>query len=467
MTEYRLLIDGKLVAGDMTMAVVNPANEQVLAEAPRASRAQLDAAVAAARTAFPGWAARPIEERRALILQIAEALDARAEEFARLLTQEQGKPLPEAQAEILYTCAFIRHLAGYDLPVKVIEDNDSRLVRQFRKPLGVVGAIIPWNFPVLIVAFKLPLALLAGNTMVVKPAPTTPLTTLKLGEIIAGILPPGVVNIVTDQNDLGAALTAHPDVAKISFTGSTATGQKIMASAASTIKRLTLELGGNDAAIVLPGADPAKVAPGLFAGAFMNAGQVCLAIKRAYVHDSIYEDVCARLAALAEAAVVGDGLQQGTTIGPLQNRMQFEKVRGFLDSARADGRILAGGEVSEGPGFFIRPTIVADVRDGDRIVDEEQFGPILPVIRFEDVESAVASANRLDLGLGGSVWGEDRALARSVAERMESGTVWINKHLDFGPNMPFGGAKQSGLGVEFAEEGLHEFTQIRIVNEAR
>ncbi|WJS86653.1 aldehyde dehydrogenase family protein [Paracoccus sp. TOH] len=467
MTEYRLLIDGKLVAGDMTMAVVNPANEQVLAEAPRASRAQLDAAVAAARTAFPGWAARPIEERRALILQIAEALDARAEEFARLLTQEQGKPLPEAQAEILYTCAFIRHLAGYDLPVKVIEDNDSRLVRQFRKPLGVVGAIIPWNFPVLIVAFKLPLALLAGNTMVVKPAPTTPLTTLKLGEIIAGILPPGVVNIVTDQNDLGAALTAHPDVAKISFTGSTATGQKIMASAASTIKRLTLELGGNDAAIVLPGADPAKVAPGLFAGAFMNAGQVCLAIKRAYVHDSIYEDVCARLAALAEAAVVGDGLQQGTTIGPLQNRMQFEKVRGFLDSARADGRILAGGEVSEGPGFFIRPTIVADVRDGDRIVDEEQFGPILPVIRFEDVESAVASANGLDLGLGGSVWGEDRALARSVAERMESGTVWINKHLDFGPNMPFGGAKQSGLGVEFAEEGLHEFTQIRIVNEAR
>ena len=467
MTEYRLLIDGKLVAGAMTMEVVNPANEQVLALAPRASTAQLDAAVAAARAAFPAWAARPIAERRALIERLADRIEAGAEGLARLLTQEQGKPLPEAQAEIAYTCAFIRHLASYELPVKVIEDNETRLVRQFRKPLGVVAAIIPWNFPVLIVAFKLPLALLAGNTMVVKPAPTTPLTTLKLGEIMAELLPPGVVNIITDQNDLGAALTTHPDVAKISFTGSTATGQKIMASAASSIKRLTLELGGNDAAIVLPGADPAKVAPGLFSGAFMNAGQVCLAIKRAYVHDSIYEEVCERLAVLAREAVLGDGLEQGVTIGPLQNRMQFEKVQGFLDSARADGRILAGGEVSAGPGYFIAPTIVADVKDGHRIVDEEQFGPILPVIRFDDVEAALASANGLDLGLGGSVWGEDRDLARSIAERMESGTVWINKHLDFGPNMPFGGAKQSGLGVEFAEEGLAEFTQIRVVNEAR
>lgn len=467
MTEYRLLIDGKLVPGDMTMEVVNPATEEVLAHAPRASVTQLDAAVAAARAAFPAWAARDIAERRRMILAIADRLEVRCDEFARLLTQEQGKPLPEATAEIVYTCAFIRHLASYDLPVKVIEDSDTRLVQQFRRPLGVVGAIIPWNFPVLIVAFKLPLALLAGNTVVLKPAPTTPLTTLRLGEIMAEVLPPGVVNIITDQNDLGARLTAHPDIAKISFTGSSATGQKVMASAASTIKRLTLELGGNDAAIVLPGADPAKVAPGIFAGAFLNAGQVCLAIKRAYVHGSIYEEVCARLAELANQAVVGDGLEQGTTIGPVQNRMQFEKLKGFLDAARAEGRIIAGGEAVEGPGFFIRPTIVADVANGTRIVDEEQFGPILPVIRFDDVETALLHANDTPWGLGGSVWGEDRALARKVAERVESGSVWINKHLDFGPNMPFGGAKQSGLGVEFAEEGLAEFTQIRVLNEAR
>lgn len=467
MTHYRLLIGGKLVEGDSTMAVVNPATEEVLAQAPRASEAQLEQAVAAAKAAFPAWAARPIAERRAMILTLADRLEARVEEFARLLTQEQGKPLPESTAEIVYTCAFIRHLASYDLPVKVIEDSETRLVQQFRRPLGVVGAIIPWNFPVLIVAFKLPLALLAGNTVVLKPAPTTPLTTLLLGEIMAEVLPAGVVNIITDQNDLGARLTSHPDIAKISFTGSSATGQKVMAAAAGTIKRLTLELGGNDAAIVLPGADPAKVAPGLFAGAFLNAGQVCLAIKRAYVHGSIYEEVCARLAALAEQAVLGDGLEQGVTIGPVQNRMQFDKLKGFLEAARAEGRIIAGGTVEDRPGFFIRPTIVADVEDGARIVDEEQFGPILPVIRFDDVEAALARANSSVWGLGGSVWGEDREANRRVAERMESGSVWINKHLDFGPNIPFGGAKQSGLGVEFAEEGLAEFTQIRILNEAR
>lgn len=467
MTEYKLLIGGKLVDGAAEMEVLNPATEEVLALAPRGSAAQMDEAVAAAKAAFPAWAALTIEARRALIMALADRIEADADAFARLLTQEQGKPLPEAQAEIAYSAAFIRHLASYDLPVKVIEDNESRLVRQLRKPLGVVGAIIPWNFPVLIIAFKLPLALLAGNTVVIKPSPTTPLTALKLGAIMADLLPAGVVNVVTDLNDLGAQLTAHADVAKITFTGSTATGARVMASAAGTIKRLTLELGGNDAAIVLPGADPAKVAQGLFSGAFLNAGQVCLAIKRAYVHGSIYDEVCERLAALADAAVVDDGMKQGTTIGPLQNRAQYEKVKDFIASARADGRIIAGGGTEDRAGYFLRPTIVADVANGHRIVDEEQFGPILPVIRFEDVDQVIAAANDSPLGLGGSVWGEDRAENIRVAEQMESGTVWINKHLDFGPNMPFGGAKQSGLGVEFAEEGLAELTQIRVINEAR
>lgn len=465
--DYKLLIGGKLVTGDLTLDVVNPATEEVFAVAPRASEAQLDEAVAAAKAAFPAWSATPIEKRRAAILELADALEQRIEEFARLLTQEQGKPLAESTAEITFTVAFIRHLASYDLPVKVIEDNENRLVRQFRRPLGVVGAIIPWNFPVLIIGFKLPLALLAGNTIVIKPAPTTPLTSLLFGELAAKIVPPGVINVITDLNDLGARLTSHPDVAKISFTGSTATGQKVMASAANTIKRLTLELGGNDAAVVLPGADPATVAPGLFAGAFLNAGQVCLAIKRAYVHESIYDEVCERLAGLAEDAIVDDGMKQGTTIGPVQNKAQFEKLRQFLDDARQSGRIIAGGEVQDRPGYFIRPTIVADVSDSDRIVAEEQFGPILPIIRFSDVDDAIASANGSPWGLGGSVWGADIEQARSVAERMDSGTVWINKHLDFGPNMPFGGAKQSGIGVEFAEEGLAEYTQIQVINEAR
>ncbi|MDO5621176.1 MAG: aldehyde dehydrogenase family protein [Paracoccus sp. (in: a-proteobacteria)] len=465
MTDYSLLIGGKLVPGDATMDVINPATEEVLATCPRGSVAQMDQAVAAAKAAFPAWAARPITERRAMLLALADALEAQQDAFARLLTQEQGKPLPEATAEIIYSTVFIRQLAVLDLPVKVIEDSATSRIEQHRMPLGVVGAIIPWNFPLLIICFKIPCALLAGNTVVIKPAPTTPLVTLKLGELMADIFPAGVVNIVTDLNDLGGHLSTHPDVAKVSFTGSTETGRKVMASAAGTLKRLTLELGGNDAAIVLPGADPETVAPGIFGGAFMNAGQVCLAIKRAYVHDSIYDEVVERLAKLANEAVVGDGLQQGTTIGPLQNKMQYDKVQTFLDDARKDGRIVAGGKVRDGAGYFIEPTIVADIDDNSRLVTEEQFGPILPVVRYTDPEDALTRANASPWGLGGSVWG-DRAAARQIALRMESGTAWVNKHLDFGPHAPFGGAKQSGIGVEFAEEGLHEFTQLHIVNEA-
>ncbi|MDA5195048.1 aldehyde dehydrogenase family protein [Govanella unica] len=467
MHDFKLLIDGKLVAGDLIMDVVNPATEEVLAKCPRASEAQLNKAVAAANAAFPGWAAKSIEERRAALLKLADALHGRAGEFARLLTQEQGKPIAEATAEIAYSEAFIRAFAMQELPHKVIEDTETRRVEAHRRPLGVVAAIIPWNFPVLVVAFKMPLALLAGNTVILKPAPTTPLTTLLLGELCAGIFPPGVVSVITDANDLGGVLTKHPDIRKVSFTGSTETGKKVMASAADTIKRITLELGGNDAAIVLGDVDPKQAAPGIFAGAFTNAGQVCLAIKRVYAHESIYDALCDELGELAKAAVVGDGLEQGTTIGPVQNRMQFEKLKGFLDDARKNGTIVAGGEVSDQPGYFIRPTIVRDVTDGMKIVDEEQFGPILPIIKFSDKEDALKRANASPYGLGGSIWATDPTAAYDLATRMDSGTVWINKHLDFGPNIPFGGAKQSGIGVEFAEEGLAEFTQLHIINMAR
>jgi acyl-CoA reductase-like NAD-dependent aldehyde dehydrogenase len=239
-----------------------------------------------------------------------------------------------------------------------------------------------------------------------------------------------------------------------------------MASAADTIKRLTLELGGNDAAIVLPDVDPVKVAPAIFGAAFMNAGQVCLAVKRVYAHSQIYDSLCAELSRLADSTIVDDGLKQGAQMGPLQNKMQFEKVLSFLDDARSNGTIVAGGEVPDRAGYFVRPTIVRDISDGTRLVDEEQFGPILPIIRFDDVEDALARANGSPLGLGGSIWSSDREVARDLAERLEVGTAWINKHLDFGPSIPFGGAKQSGFGVEFAEEGLAEFTQIQVINEA-
>src|SRR5271169_532417 len=466
MSDYNLLIDGQMVPGDLTMPVLNPATEEVLTQCPRASNAQLDKAVAAAKAAYPAWAATPIEERRRLVGKMADVIEANTPELARLLTSEQGKPLADATGEVMGMAAFFRYLSSLDLPMKVIEDSGDRRVEAHRRPLGVIGAIIPWNYPLLILSFKLPSALLAGNTLVVKPAPTTPLSTLKFAELVKDILPKGVLNVITDDNDLGGEMTKHPDIRKISFTGSTATGQKVMASAAQTLKRITLELGGNDAGIVLDDVDPKKIAPGVFEGAFQNSGQVCLAIKRLYVHESVYDQVCDELVTLANNAVVDDGSKQGTKLGPLQNKMQYEKVKGFLDDAHKNGNVIAGGAAMDRPGYFIQPTIVRDIKEGSRLVDEEQFGPVLPVIKYTDMEDVIPRANGSTYGLGASVWSSDPKRAHDIATRIESGTVWINKHLDMAPHIPFGGAKQSGMGVEFAEEGLAEFTQLQIINAA-
>ena len=342
-TDFRLLINGRLVEGASTFDVINPATERVLAVCPKADVAQLDQAVAAAKAAFPAWSATPIEERRRLILKLADALAARTDEFARLLTQEQGKPLAMAQGELFGSVAMIQAFAAMDLSDKVLKEDATQRIVQRRAPLGVVAAITPWNFPMILLMIKIPPALLAGNTVVAKPAPTTPLTTLRFGELCAEIFPPGVVNVITDQNDLGGALTGHPDVAKVAFTGSTATGKKVMASVAGTLKRLTLELGGNDAAIVLDDVDPKEVAPKIFNAAMVNTGQVCLAAKRVYVHDSMYDAVCTELAKLADATVVGNGLDPDTQLGPLQNKTQFEKVQGYIADGRARGKIIAGG----------------------------------------------------------------------------------------------------------------------------
>jgi len=353
MREFKLLINGKLVSGGAMLDVINPATEEVLAQAPRADRAQLNEAIAAAKAAFPAWSGKPIRERGVLLAKLADELEAGRDEFARLLTLEQGKPLAEAHWEIDFTIDVIRHYATFDLPNKVLkEDARQKIVRQ-HSPLGVVAAIVPWNFPMLLLAIKLAPALLAGDTVVAKPAPTTPLTTLRFGEICGEILPAGVVNVIVDHNDLGDALSSHADVAKVAFTGSTATGKKVMVSAAGTLKRLTLELGGNDAAIVLDDVDPIEVAPKLFVAAMMNAGQLCLGAKRLYVHDSQYDLICDELGRLARESVVDDGLKQGTQIGPLQNKAQFEKVKGFLADAKRNGKIVAGGEVLSRKGYFI------------------------------------------------------------------------------------------------------------------
>src|SRR5262245_14385499 len=465
--DFRLLIGGRLVEGAGTLDVINPATGRVLTTAPRADRAQLEQAVTAAKAAFPSWSATPLRVRAGLLARLADALEEDKGVFARLLTLEQGKPLPQALGEIEISVAALRYYAALDLPAEVLHEDAARKVIRLRKPLGVVVAITAWNVPMILLAVKVGPALLAGNTVVAKPAPTTPLTTLRFGELCARILPPGVVNVIADQDDLGAALTAHPDVAKVAFTGSTTTGKKVMAGAAGTLKRLTLELGGNDAAVVLDDTDPKAVAPKIFAAAMAIAGQACVAVKRLYVHDSLYDAVCDELGRLAQETVVGDGLELGTQMGPLQNRAQFERIKGFLEDARRDGTIVAGGGALEREGYFVRPTIVRDIPDDARLVREEQFGPILPVLRYSDLDDALARANDTEYGLGGSVWSADRHRALRVAARMDAGTVWVNQHLDMRPDIPFAGAKQSGVGVELGSDGLVEYTLTTTINAAK
>lgn len=465
-TEFPLLINGKLVPGADALPVINPATGEPFVTVARASEAQMLEAIAAAKAAQPGWAARPLEERRAAVLKFADYIEANADRIARALVKEQGKPFEQAKAEAIYAPIFLRYFCDQDLSPEVLQDDaDYRIELQYR-PLGTVAGITPWNFPLLIGVYKLGPSVLMGNSFIWKPAPTTPVTALILAEALAEIFPAGVVNIVVDNNDLGSVLSSHPDVAKVSFTGSTATGKKVMTASASTLKRLTLELGGNDAGIVLPDADVRKTAQRVVGSAFSNAGQICIALKRLYVHRSIYEEMCDALVQEVSQLVVGDGLEQGTSMGPIQNAAQYAKIERYLESAAADGRILTGGRKMERPGYFVEPTVVRDIKDGAALVDEEQFAPILPVIAFDDVNDVIARANSSEYGLGGSVWSEDAAAADAVASQINSGTVWINHHTHFGPHIPFAGAKQSGLGSEFGKDGLLEFSQKTVVSRA-
>jgi aldehyde dehydrogenase (NAD+) len=467
MVDYPLLIGGKLVHGDYALEVVNPATGSVFTTVTRASSQQLEAAIQSAKAAQPHWAAQSLEARRDAVLKLADYISDHIEETARTLVQEQGKPLREARAEVGHAVIFLRHFAGQDLLPETLQDDDEYFIQLHHKPLGVVAGITPWNFPFLIGMYKLGPSVLLGNAFIWKPAPTTPVTALRLAPILAEIFPAGVVNIVADQNDLGGQISIHKDVAKISFTGSTATGRKIMAAAASSLKRLTLELGGNDAGIVLPDADIAKTAKRVAGSAFFNAGQVCIALKRLYVHRSIYEEMCAVLREEVQAITVGDGLRQGTRMGPLQNAQQYSKAAHYLEIAAEDGRIVAGGQRIDGPGYFIQPTLVRDIADSSALVVEEQFSPILPVLAFDDLDDVIVRANSSEYGLGGSVWSEDMEKADDVAARIESGTVWINHHTHLAPRIPFGGAKQSGLGTEFGREGLLEFSQRVVVSRAK
>lgn len=461
---YRMLIDGRLVEGAGRIAVINPATGTAFAEAPRADEEMLNLAISGAKAAFPTWAAMEWEERRALLLRFADAIESRRDEMVRLLTMEQGKPLQQASGEVAAAIGTLRYNASLELPLETLRETDEGRILAQRFPLGVVAAITPWNFPVLLMMIKIAPALLAGNCVIAKPAPTTPLTTLLLGEIAADILPKGTLSVIVDQNDLGAALTSHPDIAKVSFTGSTQTGKKVMQATADSLKRITLELGGNDAAIVLEDVDVEAIAPHILNSVILNSGQVCLATKRIYAHRSIYEDLCQALARLAEEVVVDDGLQQGTQIGPIQNRQQFDKLRDLLADAHVNGTVIAGGEALDRPGYFIPPTIVRDIPETARLVKEEQFGPIVPVLPFDEEDEVIERANATEYGLGGTIWTADQDRGLRLALKVVTGTLWINDHMKLPADVPIGGAKQSGIGLQQGIEGLEEYTQLKIIH---
>ena len=463
--DFAHLIDGELVSGKEWFDVLNPATGKAFARAPLLSRAQLDRAVTAARRAFPAWRATAVADRRAAIGRMAQILTDNAATLAELLTLEQGKPVGQSRDEISRAATQSIGMAAIVIADELLEDNAQRRIELKYFPLGVVGIITPWNAPINLAAGPLVAALYTGNTVVLKPSPYTPLCTLKIAALLRDVFPPGVLNVVAGPDELGAWMTAHPGIDKISFTGSVQTGKQVMASCAGTLKRFTLELGGNDAAIVLDDVDPRVVAPKLFFAAFVNSGQVCMAIKRIYAHESIYEELCTALAEEATKARVGSGLEPGVQLGPIQNKEQYDKVIGILNDTTAQGaRILSGGRVPEGPGYFFPPTVVADIDEHSRLVQEEQFGPIVPVLKFSDEEDALRRANDTRFGLSGSVWSADPERAARLAARLEVGTAWINQHRATSATVPFGGAKESGMGRQYAALGLKGYMEPRVIS---
>src|SRR3954447_9013594 len=464
MSGPRMTIDGRATGASASFGVVDPVTGEVFASAPDCTPEQLDEAVEAAHRARRAW--RADEAVRVTALEaMADAIDAHAAELAGLVTAEQGKPLVAAGYEVSETSRWLRAAAALELPVETILNDGTAHAQLRRRPIGVVAAITPWNYPLLLAGWKLGPALRAGNTVVLKPSPYTPLATLRLGEIVNEVLPPGVVSVVSGGDALGVWLTVHPAVGKISFTGSVATGKAVMAAAAPYLKRLTLELGGNDAAIVLDDADPEALGKGLFWGAFINNGQICAGVKRVFVPESLRDDVVEVLADRARRVRVGPGTQPGVHLGPIQNRMQFDRVRGLVADALADGAsAVTGGAPLEGPGYFFPPTILTGAREGMRIVDEEQFGPALPVLTYGTLDEAVERANATRFGLSGSVWGTDLDRATDIAGRLDCGTAFVNDHLALDPALPFGGSKESGVGVENGPWGLEEYTQLQVVH---
>jgi acyl-CoA reductase-like NAD-dependent aldehyde dehydrogenase len=459
-------IAGKPETSDASFEVINPSTATAFTRCPDASEDQLNRAVQAARGAFSEWSGLSFKERRKYLRKLAARVRDYADDLAAVITREQGKPLSNSTREVAMTANSLEAMSDIKVKDQVLRDDGKNRFSLHFRPVGVVGAITPWNVPLGLAAHKIAQGLIAGNTMVLKPSPYTPIATLLLGELSRDMLPAGVLNILGGSDRFGQLLVEHSGIDKVTFTGSVATGKRVMASAAGTLKRVTLELGGNDPAIMLDDADFDGMTPKIFNAAFANCGQICMAIKRIYVPASRYDQVCDKLAEMAKDYRVGDGFEPNVQMGPLQNKMQYDKVLDLLeDTKRQPGvRILAGGHTLNQPGYFMAPTIVADVDDNSRLVREEQFGPVVPVLRYTEVDDAVARANDTRMGLCASVWTQDIAKGEAVAARLEAGTVWVNHHLGSEADIPFGGFKESGLGREHGVMGVQSYMEPQVIN---
>ena len=442
----------------------DPGTGETVGRAPDRDAEDLDAAVAAARAAQPAWEALGHTERSACLTRAAQAVEDNAEALAVLLSREQGKPLngPNARFEVGACAAWLRTTASFELGPEVVADGAELHYR----PFGVVGGIGPWNWPMMISVWQLAPSLRMGNAVVLKPSENTPLSVLALAHVLSTALPEDVLHVVAGGREVGEALVAHPRIDKLMFTGSTETGKAVIRSSADTVKRLTLELGGNDAGIVLPDVDPKAIAEDVFWGAFINTGQTCACLKRLYVHEDVHDELVDALAGLAATTPMGVGLDENNVLGPLQNKAQYDVVAELVQAARDGGaRVVTGGDpVEQQPGHFYPTTLVDGIDNANPLVAREQFGPALPIVKYSSVAEATAMANGLDVGLGASVWSRDPDRARSVALGLQAGTVWINKHGAVDPRIPFGGAKQSGYGLEFGVEGLKQLGQPHVIS---
>ncbi|MGG7468938.1 aldehyde dehydrogenase family protein [Chryseobacterium arthrosphaerae] len=452
---------------DTRFLSLNPSNLEVIGEVTNTSREEIDAKIEKAKKAQKLWSARPDAERKEILLKVAEALQQNSKQLAEWITREQGKPLngPGANFEMQACVGWTQVPASLDLPEEIVFEDETRKDVLYRNPIGVVAAIAPWNWPLMIAIWQIIPSLRMGNAVIIKPSEYTTFCSLEMIKVINSVLPEDILQVVTGRGEVGGYLTSHPAIGKIMFTGSIATGKKVIEASAKNMARLTLECGGNDAGIILPGLDVSKYIDGIFWGAFLNMGQTCACLKRLYVHENDYEKVVKALAEYSSNIPMGNGADESSVLGPIQNKMQYDKIQDLiLDAENMGADFIFKGQKPDLEGYFIPVTLVGNVDNGDRIVDEEQFGPVLPIIKYRTLEEVISKANDSENGLGASVWSDDLDEAQKVAAQLEAGTVWINQHGAINPFVPFGGAKQSGYGVEFGVEGLKAVTVPKVIS---